>query len=42
VIDRRREEFEQQAFELGREIYKDAPKVFTSRIEALMNYQEVK
>ena len=41
VIDRQRKELEQQAFALGREIYKDAPKVFTSRIEALMNYEEV-
>jgi CHAD domain-containing protein len=42
VIDRRRGELEQQAFDLGREIYKDSPKVFTSRIEASMNYAEVK
>ena len=42
VIDRGREQLERQAFALGQEIYKDPPKVFTSRIEALMNYQEVK
>lgn len=34
VIDRRREELERQAFALGRSVYKDSPKVFTSRIEA--------
>jgi CHAD domain-containing protein len=34
VIDHRREELERQAFVLGRTIYKDPPKVFTSRIEA--------
>jgi CHAD domain-containing protein len=37
VLDRRREEREREAFELGREIYNDSPKLFTSRIEALMN-----
>jgi CHAD domain-containing protein len=42
VIDRRREELEQQAFALGREIYKDTPKVFTNRIEAWMTYGVVK
>ena len=42
VIDRRRGELEQQAFDLGHEIYKDVPKAFTSRIEALMNCQEVR
>jgi CHAD domain-containing protein len=42
VIDRRREELEQQAFALGGEIYKDSPKVFTGRIEAAMNYEVVK
>ena len=42
VIDRRREELEQQAFALGREVYKDSPKVFTSRIEASINYEEIK
>lgn len=41
VIDRRRAELEQQAFALGQEIYKDLPKTFTGRIEALMHYQEV-
>lgn len=41
VIDRRREELEQQAFALGREVYKDSPQVFTSRIEASMNHEEV-
>jgi CHAD domain-containing protein len=34
VIDHRREELERQAFVLGRKIYKDPPKVFTSRIKA--------
>jgi CHAD domain-containing protein len=42
VIDRRRGELQREAFALGRELYKDPPKVFTSRIEALMNYEEVK
>jgi CHAD domain-containing protein len=42
VIDRRRGDLEQQAFDLGDGIYKDAPRVFTSRIEALMNCQEVR
>jgi len=41
VVDRRRMELEQQAFDLGREIYKDPPKVFISRIEALMKYEGV-
>ena len=42
VIDRGRGDLERQAFDLGREIYKDEPKVFTSRIKALMNYEAVK
>jgi len=42
VIDRRREELKRQAFALGRKLYKDSPKVFTSRIEAAMNYEEAK
>jgi CHAD domain-containing protein len=42
VVDRQREELERQAFALGEEVYKDSPKVFTSRIEALMNRVEVK
>ena len=33
-LDRQREELERLAFELGRQLYKDSPKVFTSRIEA--------
>jgi CHAD domain-containing protein len=41
VIDRRRQELERQAFALGQELYKDPPKVFTSRIETWMNYGEV-
>jgi CHAD domain-containing protein len=41
VIDRRREELERQAFALGRELYKESPKAFTSRIETWMNYGEV-
>jgi len=42
VIDRRRQELERQAFALGREVYKDSPKVFSTRIEASMNYEEAK
>jgi len=34
VIDSRREELERQAFALGRTLYEESPKVFTSRIEA--------
>lgn len=34
VVDRRREELEQHAFALGRQLYNDPPKVFASRIEA--------
>ncbi len=41
VIDGQREEQQQQAFALGSELYKDPPKAFASRIEALMNYEEV-
>jgi CHAD domain-containing protein len=41
VIDRHRAQLEQQAFALGREIYKDPPRVFTSRIAARMHYAEV-
>lgn len=41
VIDGRREELEREAFALGQEIYRDSPKAFTSRVEALMNYAEV-
>jgi CHAD domain-containing protein len=33
-LDRQREELERQAFELGRQIYKDSPRAFTCRIEA--------
>jgi CHAD domain-containing protein len=33
VVDRQRQELERQAFALGRLLYKDPPKVFTSRIE---------
>jgi CHAD domain-containing protein len=40
VIDQRRGELERQAFALGREIYREPPRTFTSRIEALMHYQE--
>lgn len=40
VIDRHRGELERQAFALGREIYKDSPRIFTGRIEALMHYKE--
>ncbi|MGD1090683.1 MAG: CHAD domain-containing protein [Bryobacteraceae bacterium] len=42
VIDRRREQLEQQAFALARGIYKDPPKEFMRRIEASMNYEVVK
>jgi len=41
VIDQHRGELERQAFAVGREIYKELPGTFTSRIEALMHYQEV-
>jgi len=41
VIDQRRGELERQAFALGQEIYKEPPTTFASRIEALMQYQEV-
>jgi len=34
VIARRRQELERQAFAVGRTLYKDPPRVFTSRIEA--------
>jgi len=40
VIDLRRRELEQQVFGLGREIYNDTPRNFTSRIGALMNHRE--
>jgi hypothetical protein len=33
-LDGQREKLERQAFELGRQVYKDSPGVFTSRIEA--------
>ena len=33
-VDRQSAELEKQAFALGRQLYKDSPKVFTSRIEA--------
>jgi len=33
-VDRQRRELEQQAFALGRQLYQDSSKVFTSRIEA--------
>jgi CHAD domain-containing protein len=33
VVDRQRQELERKAFALGRQLYKDPPKVFTSRIE---------
>ena len=33
-IDRSRGEFQRQAFALGRQLYKDSPKVFSSRIES--------
>jgi CHAD domain-containing protein len=40
VIDRHRADLERQAFALGREIYKDPPRAFVSRIQALMQYKE--
>jgi len=40
VIDRCRGHLQQQAFALGEEIFKDLPKVFTTRIEALMHHEE--
>ena len=39
IIDRRRMELERQAFVLGRELYKDSPKLFTIHIEALMSHE---
>jgi CHAD domain-containing protein len=33
-VDRQRKELERQALALGRQVYKDSPKVFTSRLEA--------
>ena len=33
VVDRQRQELERQAFALDRQLYKDPPRVFTSRIE---------
>jgi len=33
LIDRRREELQQEAFRLGRRLYRDKPKVFTKRIK---------
>lgn len=41
VIDRRRQELEAQALALARQIYKDPPKVFATRIEASTTHQEV-
>jgi len=40
VIDRHRADLERQAFALGGEIYKDAPRAFTSRIASRMHYAE--
>jgi len=42
VIDHRRRELEQQAFAVGRRIYKDSPKVFISQIEALTSHEAVR
>jgi len=39
LIDRRRADLEQQAFALGREIFKDSPKVFTSRVAASTGHE---
>ena len=41
VIDHAREELERQAFTLGVDLYKESPKDFISRIEALMKYEAV-
>jgi hypothetical protein len=32
-------ELERQAFVLGRELYKDSPKLFTTHIEELMSHR---
>jgi CHAD domain-containing protein len=42
IIDRRRQDLEQQAFALGGEIYKDPPRLFTSRLKASMSYEDAK
>jgi hypothetical protein len=39
ITDRRRMELERQAFVLGRELYKDSPKLFTTHIEELMSHR---
>jgi CHAD domain-containing protein len=39
VVDRHRAGLEGQAFALGREIYKDTPRAFVSRIQGLMQYK---
>ncbi len=42
VIDHRRHELEQQAFAVGRRIYKDPPKVFISQIEASTSNEAIR
>jgi CHAD domain-containing protein len=37
VVDGKRGELQRHAFELGRQVYRDAPKVFTSRMEGYWN-----
>lgn len=39
LIDRRRQELQQQAFALGREVHGDPPPMFTSRIKASMDHE---
>jgi len=42
AVDRRRQELERKALALGREIYKDAPRVFVSRMEGPVSCEVVK
>jgi CHAD domain-containing protein len=42
LIDRRREDLERQAFALGRELYRDPPGVFSTRIKASLHYEDSK
>jgi len=40
LIDRRRRDLERQAFGLGRDVYKDRPKIFASRIAASTSHEK--
>ena len=42
LIDQQRKDFQKQAFTLGRQLYKDSPKIFTSRIETYWNAWQMK